>query len=89
MNYDVELCKSIAYRAHKGQADKADKPYINHPRYVADHCQTQKEKCVAWLHDVLEDTTLTTEDLLSFGVDAKIVETARTLSHDKSVSYFT
>ena len=59
-----ELAQSIAVSAHKGQVDKAGKPYIMHPAHVAASVQGDAAKAVAWLHDVVEDTPLTFADLV-------------------------
>ena len=58
-----ELAQSIAAAAHKGQVDKAGKPYIMHPAHVAASVQGDAAKAVAWLHDVVEDTDYTVEDI--------------------------
>lgn len=83
----VEIAKAIAEKAHAGQYDKAGKPYIEHPAYVAAQVQGEEAKAVAWLHDVVEDTSTTFEDLLSAGVSAQVVDALRLLTHDKSVPY--
>ena len=49
---DLELAKEIATRAHDGQVDRGGHPYINHPQSVAGMVDGEKEKIVAWLHDV-------------------------------------
>lgn len=53
----------IAEKAHKGAVDRGGKEYIFHPITVALHCQTEDEKVVALLHDVVEDTPITFDDL--------------------------
>ncbi|NBK97102.1 MAG: HD domain-containing protein [Erysipelotrichia bacterium] len=53
----------LAKQAHKGQVDKAGKEYINHPCAVAKMVDTDIEKAVAYLHDVVEDTDITLEYL--------------------------
>ena len=53
----------IAYKAHWGQTDKAGAPYKLHLTRVALHCQTEDEKIVALLHDVVEDTSMTLEEI--------------------------
>lgn len=63
-NYDAEiaLAEQVATAAHADQTDKAGAPYIGHPRRVAlrvwEDC-----RAVAWLHDVVEDSDVTLEDL--------------------------
>lgn len=59
----VEKALEIAQNAHEGQLDKGGRPYINHPITVAQKVQTPQEKIVALLHDVVEDTDVTLEDL--------------------------
>ena len=51
----VDLALSIARKAHEGQLDKAEVDYIEHPIYVASQVDTEEEKAVALLHDVIED----------------------------------
>ena len=60
----------LAYAAHAGQVDKAGMPYIFHPYEVALQVQTEEEVCAALLHDVVEDTDWTMEDLRAAGFDA-------------------
>ncbi len=53
----------VAKKAHFGQTDRAGIDYIKHPETVASFVTTDEEKAVAYLHDVIEDTTLTLLDL--------------------------
>lgn len=82
-----ELAQSIAAAAHKGQVDKAGKPYIEHPAHVAASVQGDAAKAVAWLHDVVEDTPLTFADLRERGVASEVIEALKLLTHDESVPY--
>ena len=52
----VQQACAIAQAAHAGQLDKSGKPYIGHIERVAARCRSDAAKCVAYLHDVLEDT---------------------------------
>lgn len=54
-------------RAHEGQEDKAGRPYIGHVARVMARVDTAEEKIVAALHDVLEDTDVTPDDLRAAG----------------------
>lgn len=83
----VEIAKSIAEKAHAGQFDKAGKPYIEHPAHVAAQVQGDGAKAVAWLHDVVEDTETTFDDLLAAGISPQVVGVLRLLTHDKNVPY--
>ncbi len=53
----------IAYRAHHGQTDKGGIPYIFHPYHLAEQMTDEYTACVALLHDVVEDTDVTLEQL--------------------------
>ena len=52
----VRQAYAIAQAAHAQQVDKSGKPYIGHVERVAARCRSDEAKCVAYLHDVLEDT---------------------------------
>lgn len=64
----------LAEKAHQGQVDKGGQPYILHPKRVMERCKTEKEKIVAMLHDVIEDTEITAEDLRNEGFSAEVLE---------------
>ncbi len=51
----LEQAIAIAKEAHEGQVDKANRPYFLHPETVASFVETEEEKIVAYLHDVMED----------------------------------
>ena len=66
----TDRARDIATRAHRGQTDKTGADYIDHPRRVAERVrqyaaadQQEAAQVVAWLHDVVEDTGVTLDDL--------------------------
>jgi len=66
----IDRAHAIAATAHADQTDKAGVPYIDHPRRVsirvchyAPNGLTEAAQAVAWLHDVVEDTPITLQDL--------------------------
>ena len=63
----LEQAISLAAKQHEGQVDKANAPYILHPLRVMLNVPTIQHKIVAVLHDILEDTETTIEDLYQFG----------------------
>ena len=77
----------IAYAAHHGQTDRAGVPYILHPARVAAEFTDEARACVAWLHDVVEDTGVTLDDIRLAGFGAAICDALRRMTHDKSVPY--
>ena len=83
----LERAISLAVHAHNGQLDKIQEPYILHPMRVMLAVNTEKERIVAILHDVVEDTTWSIEDLLATGFDKEIVEAVALLSKEKGQDY--
>jgi len=70
----------IANKAHEGQVDKAGQPYIEHPLRVMDMGDTDEERIVGVLHDVIEDSDWTFEKLLEEGFSIEVVEALRCLT---------
>lgn len=81
----VEIAYRIAESAHAGQVDKSGAPYIEHPvrvaRAVAMGSSDERAHAVALLHDVVEDSSVSSDDLLSAGMPADVVEAVLALSH--------
>ena len=77
----------FAFDAHRGQYDKSGLPYIAHPLHVAESMETEDECVVALLHDVLEDTDITVEDLTRIGISDRQIAALKLLCHDDSVPY--
>ncbi|MCE1271405.1 MAG: guanosine-3',5'-bis(diphosphate) 3'-pyrophosphohydrolase [Acinetobacter sp.] len=70
----LEQAISLAAKQHEGQVDKANAPYILHPLRVMLNVPTIEHKIVAVLHDILEDTETTIEDLYQFGFQEHIID---------------
>ena len=70
----LERAIEIASEAHKGQYDKAGNDYIGHPLRVMDMGRSEEEKIVGVLHDVVEDTDWTFEQLALEGFSQEIIE---------------
>lgn len=84
----LQLAIEIATKGHKGQVDKGGKDYIFHPLQVMSLVENLKEKIVAVLHDVPEDTIYTLDDLRSFGFDEDIVEAVNAMTKREDETYF-
>jgi len=76
----------IAYNAHLNQVDRAGVPYIYHPIHLAEQMSTETECIAALLHDVVEDTNVTFEELET-EFSSEIMEILRLLTHDKKIDY--
>lgn len=79
--------EQIARERHAGQKDKGGNDYILHPRYVAEHVNTDFEKTVAWLHDTMEDTGYTADDMRADGFDENVIACVQLLTHEKHQPY--
>lgn len=86
----TELTKKalkIAYEAHKNQVDKSGLPYIYHPLHLAEQMETEDEICVALLHDVIEDTDTTLEQIKKMGFNQDIIYALKLMTHDDNMPY--
>lgn len=77
----------LCFEAHKEQLDKSGLPYVFHPFHLAEQMQTEETVVVALLHDVMEDTSYTAEDLKSEGFDGEILDALLLLTHQDGVDY--
>lgn len=82
----AEKALEIATKAHFGQKDKAGQDYILHPITVASFMNTDEEKAVAYLHDVVEDTNVNFEDLRKI-FSPNIVEAIDAITKRKNETY--
>ena len=76
----------VAYEAHMGQVDKCGTPYVFHPYHLAEQMSDETTTCVALLHDVVEDTTVTLEDL-EREFPPEVTDALRLLTRDPAVPY--
>lgn len=86
----TELTKKamkICFEAHKNQLDKSGMPYVFHPFHLAEQLEGEYEVCAALLHDVMEDTGASPDDLRKKGIPEAVIEALLLLTHDKSVPY--
>lgn len=77
----------IAYRAHHGALDTSGIPYILHPVHLAEQMTDEYTTIAALLHDVVEDTYVTIEDLRSEGFPEEVLDAIRLLTHEDGVPY--
>ncbi|MDE5853707.1 MAG: HD domain-containing protein [Ruminococcus sp.] len=77
----------MAYNAHHGQTDCNGVPYIFHPYHLAEQMNDEITTCVALLHDVVEDTNITIEQLEKV-FPKEITEALKLLTHDDNTDYF-
>lgn len=83
----IEDAIRLALDKHHGQTDKSGAPYILHPLRVMAGMQTEAERIVAVLHDVVEDSDLTLDDLRRMGYSAEMVAAIDHLSRREDETY--
>ena len=84
----IEKALQIAIKAHKGQTDVGDKPYILHVLRVMNSLDNDEEKITAILHDVVEDTDWTFNKLKKEGFSNEIIEAIDSVTKRKGEDYF-
>lgn len=89
MNYTDKTKKAmkLCFEAHKDQVDKSGMPYVFHPFHVAEQMTDETTTIVALLHDVVEDTDYTLDNIAAMGFGQDVVDALALLTHDKSVAY--
>ena len=78
----------IAFKAHKDQIDRAGVPYIYHPIHLAESMDDEYLIVVALLHDVVEDSDITFDELIESGFPNEVINALKLLTHDLNVDYF-
>lgn len=78
----------IAYKAHMNQYDKSGMPYIFHPIHLAESMPDELTTAAALLHDVLEDTMITADDLANDGIPEEVIAALRLLTRKDDEDYF-
>ena len=77
----------LCYEAHQGQTDKSGIPYVLHPIHVAEQMTDEQTTVVALLHDVIEDTDYTLQDLEKMGFEQLVLDALALMTHKKGVPY--
>lgn len=83
----INKALNIAYEAHHGQKDKGNVPYIFHPYHIAEKFNNETDICVAILHDVLEDTFVSKEELEGY-FPKEVIEPLVLLTRSTHDTYF-
>lgn len=83
----IERAIAIAAEAHEGQIDKAGAPYVFHPLRLMMRMATIEERIVAVLHDVVEDSAITFEDLEKEGFSTAVLEALESVTRRPSENY--
>lgn len=90
MIYTKETKKAmkLCFEVHKEQKDKSGLPYVFHPFHLAEQMDDENSVVVALLHDVVEDSEMTFEDLEAMGFHKEVINALKLLTHEDDVDYF-
>ena len=77
----------LSFMAHKDQTDKSGMPYVFHPFHLAEQMPDEDTTIVALLHDVIEDTPYTLDDLRAMGFNEQVLDALALMTHDKRIPY--
>lgn len=76
----------ISFSAHKDQLDKSGMSYVYHPFHLAEQMDDEYSTCVSLLHDVVEDTDTTLDDLAKI-FPKEVTDAIALMTHDDNVPY--
>jgi len=78
---------NFAYNAHKGVLDRSGIPYIFHPYHLAENMPDEISCAIALLHDVVEDTEYSFDDLRAEGFPEEVITGVKILTHSNEMPY--
>ena len=77
----------LCFEAHKEQTDKSGMPYVFHPFHLAEQMKTEETTIVALLHDLVEDTDYTIDDLINMGFNKTVTDAIDLMTHTDGIDY--
>lgn len=83
----TKMALKLCFEAHKEQTDKSGMPYVFHPFHLAEQMETEETTIVALLHDLVEDTAYTVEDLADMGFSKAVTDAIALMTHTKNIEY--
>ncbi len=83
----TKIALRLCFEAHKNQLDKSGMPYVFHPFHLAEQMTDEETTIVALLHDVVEDSDRTIDDLRKMGFDESVLAAIALMTHDPAVPY--
>lgn len=77
----------LSFEAHKAQTDKSGMPYVYHPFHLAEQMKSEETVIVALLHDVVEDTDYTLDDIAKMGFSQTVTDALTLITRKEGVPY--
>ena len=78
----------LCFEKHKEQKDKTGLPYVFHPFYLATQMDDEYSTVCALLHDVVEDSDVSFDDLINDEYPIEIIDALKLLTHNSDDDYF-
>ena len=78
---------ALCFEAHKEQKDKSGMPYVFHPFHLAEQMEDEDTTIVALLHDIVEDTDYTLDNLAAMGFSQAVLDAIALMTHDDDTPY--
>ena len=83
----TKIALNLCFEAHKEQRDKSGLPYVFHPFHLAEQMQDEDTTIVALLHDLIEDTDHTLDELKELGFNERVINAIALMTHEHGVPY--
>ncbi len=83
----TKIALKLCFDAHKDQLDKSGMPYVFHPFHLAEQMKDEDTTVVALLHDVIEDTNHTLDELRDLGFSEQVITAISLMTHAPGVPY--
>lgn len=83
----TKMAMKLCFETHKDQLDKTGLPYVFHPFHLAEQMDDEISTVCALLHDVVEDSDITFEDLAKMGFSGEIIDVLKLLTHSDDTPY--
>lgn len=83
----LKVAIEMAHEAHKNQKRFDGTPYILHLFRVMGKQKTEVTRIIAMLHDIVEDTSITIDDLQNAGFESQIIDAIKLMTHDNTIDY--
>ena len=83
----TKMAMKLCFETHKDQLDKTGLPYVFHPFHLAEQMDDEISTVCALLHDVVEDSDITFDDLAKMGFSGEIIDVLKLLTHAEEVTY--
>ncbi len=84
----TKIAMDLMFEKHKNQKDKSGSPYVFHPWHVAEQMDDEDSTCLALMHDLIEDTNTTIEEIKNLGFNDNIIDALALLSRKENEDYF-